>query len=233
MQMLRRPIGLLILCLVLAYAGEVSAQLMFVPDPTPRITVDGSGVIVTAPDEAAVSLGVYVIDRDLQKAKVVSDSAIAKLLAVAAELGLKEEHVSTSSINIDPQYSDETTPQFLGYEVSRSMDVTITDLAKLDLLIDRAIRAGANRDFNISLRSSREKELKEQALVLAAQDARRQAEKIAGALGSKVGQVRQVGAASRGASAASASTLSYGRGTFKAANIRVEATLSITFVLEP
>lgn len=210
-----------------------TAQVIFAPDPTPRTTVDGSGVIVTQPDQALVSLGVYVIDRDLQKAKLASDGAIDRLLTIATELLLPKEFTSTSSLSIEPKYSEEASPQFLGYEVSRSMDVTLADLTKLDALIDHAIRAGANRDFSISLRSSREKELKEEALVLAAKDARHQAEKIASALGAKVGDVRTIGSGSRTSTAAMASTVSFGRGTFRPGSIRVEASLSITFLLVP
>lgn len=223
----------MLVCAALLAASLAQAQqLVLVPDPTPKITVDGSGVIFTAPDEAAVSLGVYILEKDLQKAKIASDEAMSRLLHVASELGLNPEEVSSSALNIEPQYSNESTPQFLGYEVSRSMDVTLNDLSKLDTLVDRAIKAGANRDFSITLRSSKEKELKEQALVLAAQDARRQAERIAGALGAKVGDVKNVGSASRGTSAAMASTLSFGRGTFQAAKIRIEASLSVSFLLE-
>jgi uncharacterized protein YggE len=221
---------------LLALIGvPVTAQVTFVPDPTPRITVTGTGAAMAQPDMATVSLGVYVLDRDLRKGKSSSDVILKRLLQLTQTLGIAPDDVSSSVLNIGPEYSEAKPPEFLGYEVSRSVTVTLRDLSKLDQLVDQAIEAGANREFNVSLTSSREQQLRQEAMTLAIDDAKAQAARLASGFGARLGPVRLINPGSGQAvrAAASAAFITYGHGTFAPGTIQFQADVSVTFLLEP
>jgi len=213
-----------------------SAQITLYPDPSPKLSVTGHGEVVAAPDMAVVSLGVYVLDKDLRKGKATSDVSVKRLLQVALALGAKGDDVVSSNLSIDPSYSEGKTREFLGYEISRSVEVTLRDLGKLDELVDQAIQSGANREFSVSLKSSQEAEFQRQAVALAVEDAKAQAARLASGFGVKLGTVRSISpGGERGTTtySASAAAISYGRGTFAPGTIRFHADVSASFLLEP
>jgi uncharacterized protein YggE len=220
---------------ILMGSAAVSAQVTFVPDQTPRITVDGRGSLTERPDMAGVSFGVYGLNQDLHTAKSGVDAAIGRLLKVADALGVDKKDVTASSLYVGPHYTDDTSHTFLGYEVIRAVDITLRDLARLEELIDSAIRAGANRDFIISLKASGEGALRERATMLAVEDAKAQAARIAGAFGMKLGAVRTISPGSRSVSSFAATSVSrgVGTGTFLPSSITVAAEVSVTFMLVP
>jgi len=218
----------------IASAGPASAQVMFASDPTPRITVDGLGELDAVPDVATVTVGVYVLDPGLRKAKATADASVVRLLAVAKAVGVSAQDVSSSVLNIEPKYSDSPKPEFLGYEVSRSVTVVLRDLAKLDQLVDQAIDAGANRDFSVTLTSSHLSELQDRAMSMAVDDAKAQAERLATGFGAKVGRIRVVGPSSghNEMRLAAGSTVRFGAGSFATGTIHVKSAISATFLLE-
>jgi uncharacterized protein YggE len=219
---------------VLLLASSASAQIIFAQDPTPRVTVAGMGAVEAQPDTATVILGVYVLDRDLHKAKAASDASVVRLLDVTKSLALDPRDVASSVLSIEPKYSDAPKPEFLGYEVSRSVTVTLRDLSKLDQLVDHAIDAGANRQFNVELTSSHLNELQDRAMALAVDDAKAQANRLASGFGAKLGPIRQIGPSSGSNTMrmASAATVHFGSGTFAAGTITVKSEISVTFLLE-
>jgi uncharacterized protein YggE len=212
---------------------EIAGQVMFVPDPTPRLTVVGRGSIDAVPDTAKVTLGVYALEKDLRTAKSNADAAVSELLEVARSAGVSPKDVASSILSIEPKYSDAETPEFLGYEVSRSVEVTLRDLALLDKVVDQAIDAGANRQFNVVLTSSKLRELQDQAMSVAIEDARLQAARLAEGFGARLGPVRTIGPnTGSGVASYSVAALSYGSGSFTPGSISVRSELSVTFLLE-
>lgn len=217
-----------------AWSSAGWAQITIVPDTSRLLTAGGRATVVATPDMASVSLGVYVLDPDLRKAKGASDRIVRGLLQVADDLGLPPADVSSSALDIEPQYSDDKQPVFRAYEVSRTVEVTLRDLAKLDALIDRAIQAGANRQFAVTLQSSRERELREQAMSMAMENAKAQAARLAAGFGVKLGPVRSIRPGlDSGNGASMGATISYGHGTFAPGTIRFEEGVSVTFLLVP
>jgi uncharacterized protein YggE len=213
----------------------VAGQMTIVPDRTPSLSVVGTGEVIVQPDMARVSLGVYVFDRDLRKAKASSDGSVRRLLDVASSYGVKAAEVSSSGLNIIPKYSEAKEPEFLGYEVSRSIELTLRDLSRMDGLIDEAIQAGANRDFSVALQSSQERELRQKAVSLAVDDAKAQAARLAAGFGVSLGPVRSIspGGRNSGSVSYSVSSVSFGHGAFSPGSIRLSAEISVAFLLQP
>ena len=82
-------------------------------------------------------------------------------------------------MRVVPEWDNEKQRNTNVFEMSRSMTVTLRQLAKLDELLNASIDAGANRIDSIVLGISREKDLKRQAVTLAINDAKELASKIA------------------------------------------------------
>jgi uncharacterized protein len=100
----------------------------------PRIiSVTGSAEIKVAPDQAALSLGVDSHDKDLALAKGDNDKRIKKLLNLVHAAGVDPKNVQTSALSMGPEYSDEKIPKLLGYQVSQTVTVTLTDLSKYEV----------------------------------------------------------------------------------------------------
>jgi uncharacterized protein len=77
-----------------------------------------------------------------------------------------------------------------GYLVSRQIEVTVKDLDQLGPLLEKAVDAGVNQVGDPQLDSSRRKALEREAMALAVQDAKLNAETLATAAGAKLGAVR-------------------------------------------
>jgi len=232
--MMNRTNALLLLAVTLCIGSSASAQPIFVPDPTPRVSVSGLGTVEVAPDLAKVTLGVYILDPNLRQAKQAVDKSVGRLLDLAESQGIQPTDVSSSAPNIDPSYSEADTPEFIGYEVTRSVNVTIRDLSRLDQLIDTAIEVGANREFSVRLESSKIHEIEAEAMALAIEDAKAKARQLAEGFGAKLGAVRYVGPKTSSSSTTySAAYISYGRGVFTPGTITVTSEISATFLLEP
>ena len=224
-------------CLQAAPAWTQS-QINIVPDPARTISVTGRGSVSVVPDTATTTLGVAVRDLDLAKAKSGVDGVLQKLLALAKQLQVAEADLRTSSINIDPEYDfqEHSVRQFVGYSVSRSVTITLRDLQKLEQLLDGAIQAGANRDFDVSLSSSREAELKQEAVAKAIADAKRQAEFAAEKLGLRLGAVRNASLNKVSGTELSSVTSNYTRAApdarFLPGTITVNAEAFVSYLLE-
>jgi uncharacterized protein YggE len=215
------------------FTAEARGQITFFPDQVRSISVTGYGSIVTRPDLAVVSLGAFALDTNLGKAKESVDSVINRLVALASQLKMPREDLVTSSVYVSPEYIDNDPQKFRGYEVTRSLSLTVRDLSLLPRLLDGAVEAGANRDFNVTLKASREVDLKQQALAAAIDDARAHAEFAAKKFHVDIGAVRSINL-NKAAYSTQASGANYNAGitaTFLPGDVRTDAEVSVSFFL--
>jgi hypothetical protein len=163
------------------------------------VTVDGQGQVTAQPDMARVTLGVEARSRGLAEARKTVTAAVDRLLALTRDLGIDPKYVNATGLQVQPDYTwnEQTRKQELqGYVVSRQVEVELRDLDKLGSLMERAVSAGANQVGGASLDSTRRKELERQAMALAVQDARLDAETLARAANAELGAVRMLNASS-------------------------------------
>ena len=168
-------------------------------EPSRRsVSVSGQGEVAVKPDRARVSLGVDAVSLELKAAESEVNKISRAFLVEAKALGIADADISTSGVGINPEYAwiEQThTQKLTGYRASRQIEVLMRDLDKLGDLILRATKAGVNRVSPPQLESSRAKELTNQALVKAAEDARAKAKLLAETLGAKLGPVYRVNTA--------------------------------------
>jgi len=159
----------------------------------PRIiSVTGNAEIKAAPDEVSLTLGVDSHDMDLSVAKVDNDKRIKNLLNLAHAAGVDTKNIQTSALTMGPEYSDEKIPKLLGYQVSQTVTMTLTDLSKYGDLTTNSLKAGVNRVDGINFFVADPKKYREEARLKAVQAAREKAVAMAGQLGQTAGKPWEV-----------------------------------------
>jgi uncharacterized protein len=190
--------------------------------------------VTVVPDTASAEVGVSVVDPDARKAKAAVDASVSKILSLAKNLGIGEDGLRTAAVNIEPRYDENHRARLRGYEVTQSVTATIRDLLKLDAFLDGAVQAGANRNFNVTLSSSREAALKQQALRLAIDAAKEQADSAARQLNVRLGAVRSINLnpSSVYPAVMSARSVSVDSARFLPGTIEIDANVSVAFIIE-
>ena len=161
------------------------------------VSVSGQGEVSAQPDMARVTLGVEARRRTLAEARSAVTATVDRVLALTRDLRIDPKYVNATRLQIQPEYNwneKDRKRVLLGYVVSRQVEVELRDLDQLGALLERAVDAGANQVGDASLDSTRRKELERQAMALAVQDARLNAEALARAAGAQLGAVRTLNA---------------------------------------
>lgn len=159
------------------------------------ISVNGQAEVQARPDQAMLNVAVDEVAKDVASAEAVVNAVVGRFLKRARELGAGDRDLQAPGLQVQPEYEwDEKTRKRhpVGYRVSREVTVRITELAKLGDYIQGATGAGMNRIQPPRLGVQDEDKLSQQALELAADDARVRAELLAKRLGAKLGPVRNI-----------------------------------------
>ena len=160
-------------------AGDVRAE------DTPRIQ-SGASITVTVPAER-VRLVVGVSAR-ADRAKDAAARVATTLNTVRdalVKLGLDRNNLPSAGYTVNADYNDPNKAN--GYLASSSLSVELSNLALLGSVVDTALGAGANQVSDIRFLPKDEENARARALELAVQRARRDAEVLAKASGTKLG----------------------------------------------
>ncbi len=207
------------------------------------VSVNGTAEVFAEPDVAVLTFGVVSADADLAAAVADNDQRGRTLLAALKQAGAEEGEVSTTQMDVSPQYDrgdrDSVRPlTIVGYRVTRQYTVRVNSLEKVPQMIRDGLGNGANQldGPNYGVVDSREK--LDEARDLAADAAREKATRLADRLDCDLGPVRKIVEAggygpmvnnrlSEGA------TIAVGRDAMPAGREKLSATLSVTFDLLP
>src|SRR5258708_27295764 len=177
----------------LAFVGRAAeGKVTIVPDTSRSIHVTGRATVSAKPDTATVELGVFADDASPKKAKAVVDQAIGRIVSLARDLAIADTNIRTGAIKMERGYTDERESKLLGYQATRTVTVVLREIEKLDSLLGGAVAAGANRNFDVQLSSSKPEELWQKALEAAVDALRAQAESIVERLGAPLRLVRTI-----------------------------------------
>jgi uncharacterized protein len=171
------------LCLLVPLAGLAQAA--------GTIQAGGTATLSANPDQAHISIGVVTDGSTAQDAAQRNATlATAVLNALKQVLG-NAGTIQTISYSVNPRYNS-TSGQaavIVGYTASNTLQVTTLDLSLIGNLIDTANQAGANSVGGLQFSLRDPEPLRQQALGLAAKQARAHADAIAAGLGAKTGAV--------------------------------------------
>lgn len=176
-------------------AGDAGAA----DTPLRLVSVSGAGEVKAQPDMAYVTIGVEARKATVNEARAEVNATVQRILALTKELKIDPKYVDSTRLQVQPDYrwDEKTQKQVLqGYLVNRQIDVEVRNLEQLGTLLEKSVSAGANQVGGARLDSSKRKELERQALVLAVEDARLNADTLATAAGVKLGPVQSLSASS-------------------------------------
>ncbi len=181
------------LVFLVACAGAAGADSL--PDRR-AVSVNGRGEVMATPDRAKLAMSVEVIKPDLRAAQTEVNRIVRDYLASAKTLGAKDEDISTAGLSIRAEYdySGKNGRKFLGYHVTRGLQVQVRDLDKIGDFLLRATDAGINNVSDPQLESSKAEDYQRQALAKAAIDARAKAQVLADTLNVKLGAIHTLNA---------------------------------------
>jgi uncharacterized protein YggE len=169
----------------------------------PTVEVTGSAEIFVAPDEVAISLDVTKTNKDLQTAKREADAALSQILALTRKYEIKPENVKTHYISVEMKYNSIRDPKnriydedgdeigtkvFLGYEISTTVSVRMTDITKFQSFLDEVLKTGLTEVDIVKFESSKLREHKDRARELAMKAAHEKASAMARAISQTIGK---------------------------------------------
>jgi len=155
------------------------------------ITVTGVGTASAKPNRAVIWLGVLTSSSEAAEAVRQNAEASTAVIETLKALGILEEDIETARYSLYPKYSHD---RLVGFTAVHILKVTTTHLDSVGLIIDEAVKAGANRVERITFTFDDEtlQRLKDEARLKAVEDAEKKVALIADALGVKVLGVAKV-----------------------------------------
>ncbi len=176
-------IALAIAVVLLAATLYASSQDM-PADTVNTIHMNGYAEKQVVPDTATISIGAVV---QAPTAKEASEENAAIMSAVIEELkdiGLEDSELQTSYVSVSPVYDHEDRRTIVAYSASNSVRITTKQLEIIGPIIDGSTASGANQIGSISFSVSDEmrKDLREELIEGAANDATSKAQTLASSL---------------------------------------------------
>lgn len=175
------------LFLFILLAAAAAAQ------PTaPAVRAAGEGVVYAKPDRAKIDIGVVT---QAATAEAASSQDAAQLQSVLAKLRNvlgQSTDIRTISYSLNPVYQYSKNggkPTIDGYTAANIVEVTVDDLANVGKAIDAAAGGGANEIRSLQFTVKDDRAYRTEALRQAVQQARSNAEAMAGAMGLKLGKL--------------------------------------------
>jgi uncharacterized protein YggE len=152
------------------------------------INVSGDSIVSVVPDLANISIGVITEDVDSKAALDKNNKSIQAVIDAVKSFKIDSKDIQTGSFNIYPRYNyiEKTGENIInGYTVNNTLTITVRNLDNLGKILDAAVKAGANNSTNISFDYSKKSDKYLEALKLATENAKKEAEAIASAFGGK------------------------------------------------
>lgn len=144
------------------------------------IAVTGEGKVSVEPNEADVTLGASTENPSLAIAQERNAQTIARIKDGLYHLGILDTDIKTVNYTIIPQYDfKEGNTVFKGYKVDHLLRIKVRSAQNTGIIVDTAVRSGANIVTGIQFDSSDRDYFYRQALSLAVLDAVRKAETVA------------------------------------------------------
>jgi len=161
-----------------------------VTNKTDVFSVTGEGTLSVQPDIAYVNVGIQKNASTVKQAQTEINETMDKIITGLKSLNISSKDIKTVDYFINPQYDwTSGTQKITGYSASTQLKVKITDLDKINQIIDSATANGANQVENITLDVEDRDAAEETARKEAVEEANAKAKAAAQAAGFKLGRI--------------------------------------------
>lgn len=164
-------------------------------DKARTLSLTGTGVAKARPDRAHITTGVVSESGTAQRALAANTSAVTQIIAELKTQGLEPKHIQTTNISVQPKYKrakDSRQSIIVGYRVVNSVRLTIINLEKLGVILDKIVSLGSNQIGSIAFSIAETDALTDAARKDAMADALRKAKLYVEAAGAKLGPVMTI-----------------------------------------
>jgi len=154
------------------------------------------------PDQVVFTLEVESVDKDVLAAKKKTDESVKAVFAIAKDNHVKSDDVQTSYISVEPKYNTDDLEygeerrgikrMFLGYAVSKTIAIRLSDISRFDPLLSDVLRAGVTKVRNVEFRDSQIRKHKDQARAMAMRAAQEKASLLAREIGQSIGPAHSI-----------------------------------------
>lgn len=158
-----------------------------------EITVTGEGTVSIRPDVAKVTVGTQAGSLPTAEAAMESlATSFNQVVDAVKEAGISEDDIRTTNFSVNPTYDYIDGRQTLrGFTASEQVVVTIRDLDRIGEVLSVATSTGANQIGGVNFTVDDEQGVQAEAEEAAIEKAREKAERIAKALGARLGDVKK------------------------------------------
>ena len=147
------------------------------------LSVSGTSTLTVEPNKAEIYVKIVTLEKTAQESKNKNSQISSNVIKALKKENVKDKDIETSQFVIYPKYDYQEVTEnnlrtskqiLLGYEVTNVLKVTTQDLEKVGKLVDVSVGSGANEIESISfgLTKDKEKEIKQQAMIAASDDAK-------------------------------------------------------------
>jgi len=188
--------------LLVASACTDDTILQTRPDPR-TISVTGEATITAVPDVAMLDFSVRT--RAVSSNDTFSEATVKMngVIDALKEQGLEDRDLQTDQIGMNPVYAQtdrgrQDRTRIVAYEAYQSLSVRLRDIDNAGVVIDAAVRAGANGLNSFRMTIDDTKAMQDEARVAAVKDAVAKAKAMAEAAGAELGPVMTLSAHNSG-----------------------------------
>ncbi len=154
------------------------------------IIINGFGKVTGNNDIAMTIIGYSNTDKDVAKAQAANKKVMDQIYAELKKIGVADKDLQSNySIYPDYNYTEAKGQELRGYRVSNSLTVKIRDLSKISDVLGLAGKYGATEVSGLSFTIDDPENLKAQARDKALADLKVKANRLANALGVRLGGI--------------------------------------------
>lgn len=193
MKLHRKTIFCLLAAVTLTGVQAVSAQDN--KDFKRTITVKGEATHRVSPDQAIVSFSIVTRSKDPSLARSLNSEAGSRAIRSIEDTGVPKKDIRLLNLVLSPAREwnpDRRKYDELGFDVTRSVQVTVDSLDLVGDIVVRIVESGANRLEGVRYGLKSDTDIRTVVLSDAVQSAKRRAEAMVKALGSELGEVLTV-----------------------------------------
>jgi uncharacterized protein len=180
--------------LAMLFSAPLSAQSDATIAQVPQISVAARGEVKVDPDRATVQISVQT--KAVTAAAAAAENATKQKAVIAAikGLGLRDRDISTSGYSVVPEqrYEANREPVVVGYTVTNTLSVDVASLPLVGRVIDASLAKGANMITSLQFTASNTEAARREAIGIAIQRARGDAEAAAKAAGGTLGGLLEI-----------------------------------------
>ncbi len=190
-----RPLAVAALVTGCTTALAAQPPVTAAPTPASQIIVSSREQVEIPPDRAMLTLAVQTTAKTAAEAGRNNARIQAAVLDTLRRMGIESEQIRTQGVSVSPQYQyprDGGRPTVVGYDARNSVQVELKDLTRVGSTIDGGLGAGATSVGGLRFFASNTDEARREAMRLAVESVRMDAEAVARAAGGQLGPLMEI-----------------------------------------